>query len=543
MSSVTSLPIAALVLWTSAAPTPARDVIDERELQAMRSTQPHAVELLEQGEAKASAGSLAEAESLFRQAHAEYPDGAILWRRDCEMLAALGRRPEAIQACTSAMSQAHTNTNFRALASSFVDGPAPPSAADLTLAILVTAAERHRGLSPAVAAAACDIAERIGDIAMLQRCTEDLERLDPGDPATQKAERILASRCPPWRFWLGWGAIAAALGGTLGHAVARFVRRKSRRTGAVAVVGVALVLSMARIAGADEPAPAPAPAAAAPAPSASASQWLSKWAVDDAHPDSNIPSEKDRNADPLQFGYWIQDVALKGEHASKRGDHVAAAKLYEALAVAVPDRATGFLKACEEYEAAGMFDKAINACADGLLRDGLMAKDYIHFVHLVVSRPGKLGDKETAALANVLAHMREDPAGKPFVDGLECEVGSRTSNVAQLKECTNALAARAPDDAKTIVYQWDLAVAEGNAGEAEELMRRGRAAGVSSEDGANMKAATDRMAMDRAVRTTLITVAVGLVVSALYLALTALSRRKRLATDVTTTTTPSGEAT
>lgn len=123
--SLGAVPLAALVLWTSAAPTPARDSYDELELKTIRSARPHAAELLDQGEAKAAAGSLAEAEALFRQARDEYPDGALFARRDCEMLTALGRRREAIASCTMAVGQAHSNASFRALVSSFVDGPSP----------------------------------------------------------------------------------------------------------------------------------------------------------------------------------------------------------------------------------------------------------------------------------------------------------------------------------------------------------------------------------------------------------------------------------
>jgi hypothetical protein len=217
---------------------------------------------------------------------------------------------------------------------------------------------------------------------------------------------------------------------------------------------------------------------------------LSKWPVDDDHPEGHIPSEKDRNADPLEFGYWLQDVALKGEHASKLGKHDEAAKFYSVLAQVVPDRAVGFIKTCEEYEAAGEGEKAINACGEALLRDGLTVKDYTHFVHLILSKPGRLSDKETGALAQVLLHMKEDPAGRDFADDVECEIGTRTSNIAQLKECTAALASRAPDDPKTISYLWALAIQEGKYDVAEGLTERARSIGVAPNSVESMKLAT-----------------------------------------------------
>ena len=93
---------------------------------------------------------------------------------------------------------------------------------------------------------------------------------------------------------------------------------------------------------------------AAPAAEAvPASGWLSKWHVDREHPEANSPTVKDRNADPLEFGYWLQDLVWKAERAAKSGDHALAAKLYMALATAVPDRAIALLLlACQEIRVA-----------------------------------------------------------------------------------------------------------------------------------------------------------------------------------------------
>jgi tetratricopeptide (TPR) repeat protein len=487
---------------------------DSMELREMQAKTPHAAELLEKGEALVAAGQTQEAEALFRQAHTEFPDGSILWRKDCEALTALGRRKDAILACGTAVGQAHWGPNVRALVSAFVDGPTPPTAGELSQAVLLTAAERHKGPSFTVAAAACDIAERIGDDVMLQRCAEELRRYNPDDPATKKAFSILASRCPPWRFWGGWGVIAAAVILTLGDAIRRLARRRWPRAGVAAAAATAMGLcSLPGTAAADEPKPG--------------FHGLSKWPVDDEHPDSNIPTEKDRNADPLQFGYWLQDVALKAEHAAKSRNHTAAARFYEVLGKAVPERATGFVKACEEYEAAGDLPRAVDMCADALLRDGLVVKDYTRFVHLVIKLPGPVSEQHKAAIANVLAHMREDRSSQPFVDSLECEVGTRTSNVAQLKECTANLAAKDPNDRKTIVYLWALAIADGKPGQAERFLERAKEAGVAPDDLENMKKATAARSREVLLRTSLVVAAVLLFAAGIAVAIRAILARKR----------------
>jgi hypothetical protein len=230
------------------------------------------------------------------------------------------------------------------------------------------------------------------------------------------------------------------------------------------------------------------------APSASAevlpsSGWLSKWTVDRNHPEAHIPSDKDRNAEPLQFGYWLQDLIWKAEHSAKTGDHAQAVKYYVALATAVPDRAVGFTLACQEYEALGELDHAINACGQGLLRDGVVVKDYIHFVYLVLDKP-QLRPQDMDAIATVLAHMRQDPVGRDAVDDLECEVGVRTSNVAQLRECTAGLLAHGANDPKLLAYQWNLAVQENKFGLARTFIDRAKAKGVPPDKVAQMQKVT-----------------------------------------------------
>jgi tetratricopeptide (TPR) repeat protein len=494
------------------------DPADEREIATLRSAAPHAVALLDQGSALLEAGAFREAQALFLQAHTEYPNASILWRRDCEALTALGRREEAILACSNATQVIRTGPNVRAVVSALVDGPTRPTTIDLSEAVMLTATERSKGRGPVPAAAACDIAERIGDMVMLSRCIEELESTSPRDPALARALRVLDAECPPYRFWVGWGAILAAVVITVGHALRR-LRFRMRSTGASLVTGMVLSAALLVL---------PGTAAAQPQQQAAQRGMLSKWPVDDEDPGKNVPSEKERNADPLQFGYWLQDVSLKGEHASKRGDHLAAARFYNVLAEQVPDRSIGFTRTCDEYELAGELDKAINMCAAALLRDGLRVKDYTHFVNLLVAKPGALSAKETAALAQVIAHMRADPAGQAFADDVECEVASRTSNIAQLKECTANLVARNPDDAKTISYLWALAVADGRLGDAQKLVERAKAAGVASEAVAKMQEATAKRSTERVYRALLALLALGFLAVGVSVAARALKQRRAL---------------
>ncbi len=467
--------------------------------------------------ALAAAGGCALALSVGAVAQAADPvDPSRDDRSSCLALTAAGQRVEAVMACSRALETVRSGENRRALVSALVDGPAPPTTTDLAIALQITAAERDRGGALTASAAACDIAERMGDMIMLERCADQLVAIAPSDPATLRAKAALAAASPPWRFWTAWSLLASAVGVTAAQAHVRPRRRGAGPAGAAAAVLCATALA-SPAARADDPPPVPRHG------------WLNKWPIDEAHPEQNIPPEKDRDADPLSFGYWLQDVTWKAETYSKRGDHVNAARFYKVLGLAVPDRAIGYLKACDEYEAAGDREQAIEACGQGLLRDGLTVRDYTHFVDLMLGQPGTLGKKQQAALAEVLAHMRDDAAGRGAVDEQECRVGTRTSNIAQLEECTAALQARSPNDAKTISYLWALAVARGDSGAAQELVERARTAGVADADVARMAEATERNTWMRRARWALWVAAAGLLAAAAFVVARTTLARRRLA--------------
>lgn len=472
--------VAAVLTVTLPAHALDRSPLDAEEVAALRAQHPKAGDLLEAGEARALAGAFAQADALFKQGETEAPDGSILWRRDCQMLVALGRRDEALHACSVATETRRSATNLRATLSALVSGPEPPRNLDLFAALTLEEGRRRSAGAhdPLLAAADCDLAESVGDGTMLQECATELNTLAPNAPDTKRAMALLEERCPPWRFWTGWSLFAAAGAATAWHASAtRRGRRGLARAAVAATIAVAAFGGGTGIARAQE---VSAISATKDVPAIPHGQ-MSKWPVKDDDPASAIPSEAERNADPLQFGYWIQDLIAKANLASKKGDHAQAAKLWEALAIAVPDRSVAFARACDEYEAMHEPDKAIDACGRALLRDGLTVADYTHFIRVVVDKPGPLSAKETAALAQVLDHMKADDASKALVPDLECQVGVRTSNEAQLKECTAALEATAPDDAKTISYEWALAIVQDRFGEARTLVERAKAKGVDGE--------------------------------------------------------------
>lgn len=466
----------------------------------MRANHPQAADRFEKGEALAAAGSLDDALRSFQEGRADDPvDAGIFLRRECETLTALGRHDEAKTACWKSLQELRTPQTIVATTRALVTGPTPPSFDDIHQALMLVLVERSKSLfgQPRLAEAMCNVAESIGDGVMLQHCTEELERLAPDYPATKRARAVLDAPCSPWRFWLGWLAIAAACIVTLVDAGRRSSRRRALRlkgSGAVATALLVSLTSFATTARADLP---PAPPGA----------MLSDWAVDDKDPEGHVPTQKQMNEDPLQAGYWVQDLLVKAELATKHGDHPAAIKYYRALFKAVPDKAISLTKLCSEYEAVNDLNAAINSCGLALMLDGVSINDYAHFVRLLLSKPGPLGPKDVAAATNVINHLKSDAVGKSAGYQLECELGIRVADLTMLKECTAALAVSAPGDEKTLSFEWALAMQQSQFGRARTLLAQVKAAGASDESVKNMQMALD--AGDRAQRKWLTVTAAG----------------------------------
>ena len=162
---------------------------------------------------------------------------------------------------------------------------------------------------------------------MLEKFVEKLERVAPNHPETLRAKAALAvSPRVELRAWIGLLVVFIPAFVTAAHAIlrARWVRARRRCTAVAAAVGVTLCISaFSGNALADGTAPE--------------SENLTSWTINDKDPENSIPSLA-TNKNPLEFGYWIQDVVAKGLDASKNGDHEAAARYFPAIVKAVPDR-------------------------------------------------------------------------------------------------------------------------------------------------------------------------------------------------------------
>jgi hypothetical protein len=228
------------------------------------------------------------------------------------------------------------------------------------------------------------------------------------------------------------------------------------------------------------------PVAASPAAAANADrpfpgQLSSLFRINDADPESSVPTAIERDGNPIEFGYFLQDVSARAEAAQKKDDQQAIIRYYRALAAAIPGHAKGWSLLCEAYEKANDRQRAIGACRYAIDREGVELKDYTRFVHLVVAKRGDLDGDERAALNEVLAHLDKEPNLDIPTAHLRCEAASKMKDQAAMEACTAVLGRAAPNDPKTIVFQWSLAMMRGRQDDARVLLGRAEAAGIAAE--------------------------------------------------------------
>jgi hypothetical protein len=215
-----------------------------------------------------------------------------------------------------------------------------------------------------------------------------------------------------------------------------------------------------------------------------------RFAINDRNPEENIPTEAQRKASPHLFRRFLQDLIDRGAAAASRGDHLAAARYYSALAKAEPSESFGFVQLCGSLETLGELEGAIEACGDALARSGAGIDDFSHYVHLVLGKSGPLNATERARVEEQIRRLRHNEGGRVAADQLQCELAQRVGDTTLLEECTASLAAVAAGDPKTIAFEWALAMDRREHGRAAELIERARRAGLAPQLLRDMELAT-----------------------------------------------------
>jgi hypothetical protein len=105
--------------------------------------------------------------------------------------------------------------------------------------------------------------------------------------------------------------------------------------------------------------------------------------------------------------------------------------------------------------------------------------------------PGKPTPETAAKLKEVLAHLDKQPNIELATAELRAEVGVATGDSRLLEAGTAALTRLAPDNPKTVIYQWTLAMQRGQTASAARLLKRAKALNLPSENIERMQALTD----------------------------------------------------
>lgn len=479
-----------------------RHRIDLDDLEVVALQHPHAARLLEQGESLVQGGQWRRAGDVFRQARAEAPHSALIARRYCQTLTVLGPRSEALKACDEMLRAGGSPLEQRALVGALMFGADRPTTDAVAQAkTLADNIVRRIPTQPWGYAANCDIAARIGDQRMFMHCVEDLERVAPGHYETVRAEAALAAQLGNWRWTLGlgWLAVGLVFVLALGQAVRRLMafggaRRKAQATAAAMAALLGLLGTEAEAA---EPASSASQSTVADAPHPS--QRLSSFPLDENDPEKTVPTNEQRDRNPLHFGYWIMDAADIAGAAFKAKDYAKAVKFYRAIAKAVPDRSVAFSKICECYEAMHDREQALKWCSATLLLPGVTLGDYERYAKLALAKRGALTPDDVKDLEEVVTHLRKDGSKgtKLLAQRIECELGAHNSDVKRLEICVGALTKVDAKGTQTTYFKWALAVSKKDWSQAKQLLKSAEQNKMDPERLNGMRRVTDAAGVGR----------------------------------------------
>jgi tetratricopeptide (TPR) repeat protein len=270
--------------------------------------------------------------------------------------------------------------------------------------------------------------------------------------------------------------------------------------------------------------------AAALAPSAAVAQAESlpwqlsqKFPINETDPEASVPSPRERDRNPLEFGYLLQDLIEGAEMARKAGDYQGVVHYYRAIVKGAPERAKGWSKLCEAYALVNDHQRAATACGSALSRPGVELQDYTRFVHETLLLPGKPTPANAAKLKDVLAHLDQQPNIELATAQLRCEVGVALGDSRLLEAGTAAMTRLAPKDPKTVIYQWTLAMQRGQTEAAGRLLKQAKGLNLPPENLERMQALTAGSGRYRYVWTGLVAAASLLLAGGVLL----LARRRR----------------
>lgn len=233
-----------------------------------------------------------------------------------------------------------------------------------------------------------------------------------------------------------------------------------------------------------------------------------KWPVNDENPSASIPDKEARNQDPLEFGYWLQDMIARAEGAFGAKDYEGAIRYYEALVQAAPDKAVSFRRLCASYERLGNLRKAEANCWAALKRKGVIVNDHLNLMQLALSQIAEgsqaVADERTRMIDASAEHVRNHLASTPKedlaqasegedqirdpndrrlplevqVELIECRLAVHLRDPMRLQQCVDALRATKADPKLVVPFQWMHAVTKGDQARVDQVLEEAKALGM-----------------------------------------------------------------
>jgi hypothetical protein len=192
------------------------------------------------------------------------------------------------------------------------------------------------------------------------------------------------------------------------------------------------------------------------------------------NPVASLPSVEQRRGAPLEFGYWMMEAAAKGDEALQEQNFPQAAKYFEALAAAVPDRATVHAKLCAAYEGAHESQKAIFSCRKAIGKEGVTVGDVTRLIGLVVAEPGSLDANGVREVDGLIEHLSTQGVPPALVAEQRCALAEKLRDTKRLRTCTAILELAGQRGGRVTAYQWRLAMLEKDTEEARRLLALAR---------------------------------------------------------------------
>lgn len=203
-----------------------------------------------------------------------------------------------------------------------------------------------------------------------------------------------------------------------------------------------------------------------------------------------LPEREVLNQDPAAAGLLLFDLLEQAELAEKKGDSRAAVRYYEAVARAVPERATAFSKLCALYQSLGEREAAIAACYRATGLPGTTVADQLRYAELLLAKPAgqEFSEAELNELRATFEHVRAAGVQSPELQVLECQLAVVREELDGMRACVERLRVTLPQNSPvTLTYAMSLALFERDFALARALLAQAPQSGMSRESIALME--------------------------------------------------------